>query len=93
MSDTFAPRLGRRALRISGELLLSLFQAGEHQGYRVIRDAIPVDARLIDARWDALADVVTLRIVSAEFASDHITDNDEDITPILATLESGDAHV
>lgn len=40
-----------RTLKISAELLFELFTAGEHSaGYRVVAQAIPADAELVNVR-------------------------------------------
>ncbi len=82
-----APKLGRRVFSISGDLLLQMFEAGEHRGYRVIRDAIPPDARVVNAVWDAVGEQMKVYIISAEFASDRITDYDDWITPVCEDVD------
>ncbi len=46
--------MGQRIMEISEDLFLDWFR-GEHQGWRVIRDAIPEDAHVVDVRLDVLS--------------------------------------
>jgi hypothetical protein len=39
-----------RLLSISEDFLLSLFSAGEHRSYSIIKDAVPSDARFLNVR-------------------------------------------
>ena len=81
-----APKLGRRTLTISGDLLCQMFKAGTHPAYTVVREAVPADARVVNARWDGQNEHLVLYVVSTEFASDHVTDYDRDISPRMEAV-------
>jgi hypothetical protein len=81
-----APKLGRRVLRISGDLLLQMFEEGDHDGYRVIRDGMPPDARVVNVTWDGAGECLNVYVVSAAFTSDRLTDYDDYINPVCEEL-------
>jgi hypothetical protein len=82
-----APKLGRRVLSLSGDLILQMFESGDHRGYRVISDAIPADARVVDVRWDGFGEMLKFYVVSAAFASDDAADYDHWINPVCEVMD------
>lgn len=43
-------QMGRKILPMTGSLFASMFTTGRHDGYEVIKNALPPDAKLIGAR-------------------------------------------
>jgi hypothetical protein len=41
--------MGRRTIRVAGQFLVSILTEGAH-GWKVLRDAVPGDARVVDCR-------------------------------------------
>ena len=61
--------MGRKILPVAGSLFASMFAAGRHDGYEVIKDALPPDAKLIGARMGDFnhPDTFELLFESSEF--------------------------
>lgn len=78
--------MGRRILHISGNFFTLFFSGGEKH-YRVIRDAIPGDARIVNVRlgWP---DVLEILLESPEWEDNREGDVYPPIEPRIETLYS-----
>jgi len=72
-----------KILTVSWELFRGLFTDGEHVAYRVVQDAIPAGAVLVNARY-AWPHCVELLIHSSSFPETKEGDAYPRITPVCA---------
>jgi hypothetical protein len=58
----------RKIFNITADAIIQLFSAGVHRPYRVVRDPLPADSRIVDCRFNGFdRNVVSILIESSEF--------------------------
>jgi hypothetical protein len=82
--------MGRRVLRISDTLLLEMLRQDHEAHYRVIKDGLPADAKIInfamEGAWTCGRGVAALLLESAEWEPSPEGKPYPDVTPTLQSL-------
>lgn len=88
MTDERPKPAGRRVLSVSADLFCDLFTAGSHPGYSVTADALPDDARVVDAQWNGFGDVIDVLVESAAWPPTEPGHRRDSVNPMLTRADA-----
>lgn len=75
---------GRKILYMSDIFFAMLFSEGEHNSFKIIKDGLPKDSKVIDAKMDKFSNEITFLIESEEFEVKKDDEKLEIINPIFS---------
>lgn len=75
-----------KRFRISSELFLQLFMSGDHRGFRIVEQAIPDDAQLVNV-LHAFPNDIELLIYSEEFPALKAGEQIPELVPVCVQVQ------